>query len=476
MTSQSGPRRKFDATLPLSAARQAYPDSEDPQLTAYVQGLLEEYHSKRSTPVPPCPGCGSHDSRYHCRPNQFVPLPLFRCRACKRTYSRLTGSPLTRLRHVDKMPAFIRLLSQQISLEEASSRLSLDFECVSNWLARFRQLILLHDPSGQWESRVRLGIKFQFSGTCPRCEYTGPFRHGGTALTGERRVICPSCRGVLPLDQLGSSGETPNVVVVHDPMNYALRRRGRGRQEHAIPVPVQATVAKLPARKAPAIEPAEPPALPDTRPERFDVHLPVRRRSAYARAVEEAPELTAFLEVAIAQALSRDKAPPVCRRCASSNTRLASKPRSASDMPTFKCYGCGRHFNRLVGTPLARITRKDALPGFVRLLSQQRPLADAVRELKLDERVARQWVDKFRIWLLQLDPSGRYEAMVRLGLKPAEPTLFCPRCQATRKVAFHGYVQGSNHLPYEKRVRQFRCKTCQTFVREEPETESAGRS
>ncbi|NKA06553.1 hypothetical protein GO279_04811 [Ralstonia solanacearum] len=36
MTSQSGPHRKFDATLPLSAAHQAYPDSEDPQLTAYV--------------------------------------------------------------------------------------------------------------------------------------------------------------------------------------------------------------------------------------------------------------------------------------------------------------------------------------------------------------------------------------------------------------------------------------------------------
>ncbi|MHC6083262.1 hypothetical protein ACYT85_08490 [Ralstonia solanacearum] len=48
-------------------------------------------------------------------------------------------------------------------------------------------------------------------------------------------------------------------------------------------------------------------------------------------------------------------------------------------MPKFACHGCGRHFNRLVGTPLARLTHKDALPGFIRLLSQQRPLRDDER-------------------------------------------------------------------------------------------------
>lgn len=477
MTSQSGPPRKFDATLPLSAAHQAYPDSEDPQLTAYVQGLLAEYHSKHGTPVPPCPGCGSNDTRYHCRPNRFVPLPLFRCRSCKRTYSRVTGSPLARLRHVGKMPAFIRLLSQQISLEEASFRLGLDVECISNWLARFRQLILLHDPSGQWESRVRLGIKFQFSGTCSRCEYTGPFRHGGPALTGERRVICPSCRGVFPADQLGPPGEAPEVVVVHDPMTTALRRRGGARQEHMTPVPAQvAAVAKLPMRKATASETMGPPALPDLRPERFDIHLPVRRRSAHERVVEETPELTAFLEAAITRAFSLDHEPPVCPRCGSSNTRFVSKPRSNRDVPKFACHGCGRHFNRLVSTPLARLTRKDALPGFIRLLSQQRPLRDAIDALKLDERSAKQWVGKFRSWLLQLDPSGHYEAMVRLGLKPAAPVLFCSGCQDMRQVTFFGYAQGSTHLPYERRLRKFRCQTCQTVLSGALEAASSERS
>ncbi|MCY0854902.1 DUF746 domain-containing protein [Cupriavidus sp. D39] len=43
----------------------------------------------------------------------------------------------------------------------------------SNWLARFRELLLLHDPSGKWKARVRLGIKFQFSGRCPRCPNMG---------------------------------------------------------------------------------------------------------------------------------------------------------------------------------------------------------------------------------------------------------------------------------------------------------------
>ena len=468
MTTPSSPHRRFDATLPLSAARRAYPDSEDPELTDYVQGLLEEYHSKHGTPVPPCPACGSGDMYYHSRPNRFRPLPLFRCRACKRTYSRLTGSPLAKLRNVSKMPAFIRLLSRQISMEEASSRLCLDRECVSNWLVRFRQLILLHDPSGHWESRVRLGIKFQFAGTCARCGYTGAFLHGGTVLTGERRVICPSCRGVLPLNELGASGEIPEVVVVHDPMAYALRKRGRAGQEPTPQLPALAAVARLPERKAQSSVPSEDVVLPEVLPERFEAHLPVRRRSAPERVAEETPELTSFLEAAIAQVLSHDQAPPLCPRCCSTNTSFTSKPRTAGGVPEFTCHGCGRHFNRLVGTPLARLVRRDALPGFVRLLSQQRPLADAIHELKLDERVARQWVEKFRAWLLRLDPTGRYEGMVRLGLKPTAPAQYCPRCDAVRDVAFHGYVQGSSHLPYEKRVRQFRCKTCQTFVRVQP--------
>ncbi|WP_429568941.1 DUF746 domain-containing protein [Paraburkholderia sp. JPY419] len=59
------------------------------------------------------------------------------------------------------MPAFIRLLSQPIPLEEVSRRLGVEYGAASNWLMRFRELIAQHDPEGIWLTRVRLGVKFR---------------------------------------------------------------------------------------------------------------------------------------------------------------------------------------------------------------------------------------------------------------------------------------------------------------------------
>ena len=157
------------------------------------------------------------------------------------------------------------------------------------------------------------------------------------------------------------------------------------------------------------------------------MHLPVLRHSAPQRVAEAATELTSFLEAAMAHMLSQGHAPPCCPRCHSADTRFKSKSRTVGCVPEFTGHGCGRHFNRLVGTPLARLVRKDALLAFVRLLSPQHPLAAAIHELKLDERVARQWVEKFRAWLL------------------------------TRRADTRAWSDsGSSHLPYEKRARQFR--------------------
>ncbi len=65
---------------------------------------------------------------------------------------------------------------------------------------------------------------------------------------------------------------------------------------------------------------------------------------------------------------------------------------------------------------------------------------------------------------------------MRLGLKPAAPILFCSGCQDMRQVTFFGYAQGSTHLPYERRVRKFRCQTCQTILSSAPEAEPSERS
>nr|WP_254615446.1 DUF746 domain-containing protein [Cupriavidus basilensis] len=88
-----------------------------------------------------------------------------------------------------------------------------------------------------------------------------------------------------------------------------------------------------------------------------------------------------------------------------------------------------------------------------------------MERLGLSEKAVTAWIRKFRVWLLQLDPSGTYQRMVRLGIKPPSPRIYCPHCAADREARYHGYVSSTTHLPYEQRTRQFRCKTCQGFIR-----------
>lgn len=96
--------------------------------------LWDELRSPDETPVPPCPRCASESTRLMNRATQRRAFPLFHCRDCNRMYSRISGSPLQRLRHPWKIPEFIRLLSQPISLDEAGRRMGMDYPAVSNWL------------------------------------------------------------------------------------------------------------------------------------------------------------------------------------------------------------------------------------------------------------------------------------------------------------------------------------------------------
>jgi transposase-like protein len=127
------PLTQFDATQPVTHRRdRSYGNVDDPALTAFVTALWDELHSRRAEPVPLCPHCGGGNTRLHNLPNRHHALPIFVCRSCLRTYSRLTGSPLARLRFAQKMPRFIEMLSQPIPLEEASRRLDVDYSAVSN--------------------------------------------------------------------------------------------------------------------------------------------------------------------------------------------------------------------------------------------------------------------------------------------------------------------------------------------------------
>jgi transposase-like protein len=138
----------FRSDLPLT--RKGGPstvDTEDEALTRY---LIRELKAARSTSLKPsaCPYCQSHLTTLISRPHARMPMPTFRCTACLRQFNRLTGTPLARLRHADKLFKFVRLLSCQISYKEAAEILQVDYSAIANWAEKFRTWLLQLDPSG----------------------------------------------------------------------------------------------------------------------------------------------------------------------------------------------------------------------------------------------------------------------------------------------------------------------------------------
>ncbi|SAL84571.1 DNA-binding protein [Caballeronia choica] len=127
-----------------------------------------------------------------------------------------------------------------------------------------------------------------------------------------------------------------------------------------------------------------------------------------------------FLLGEISDAYSADTVPPLCPHCGAGDTRCASVSRERAPPPTNLPLPTLREsFTRLTCTPMAHMRRKDLLHGLGPLLSQRRPLAEVAEELGVSRQSLSRRVQRFREWLLILDPSGQYERRVRLGVEEA---------------------------------------------------------
>ncbi|SAK99487.1 DUF746 domain-containing protein [Caballeronia ptereochthonis] len=462
---------QFDAAQPLtSGSRRAFADADDPALTAFVMTLWDELFSRDPRPIPPCPRCGGAHARLHALSNNHrSKLPLFRCRDCRRFFTRLTGSPLANLRLPERMPAFIRMLSQPIPLEEASRRLGLEYGGMSNWLMRFRQLIDLHDPDGQWIGRVKLGIRYQPQGICAHCRYRGQMKGGGFGGDGRRRVRCPECGriGSLTTDDTGTRIA---VKIAHDPALTAVRRRRR----EGWPVPdlarAEQGVLTIPPRAPrPDVPAVNAPDVPAPQAHRFDFRQPLTTKSPLPRRYAEDTELTAYLEAEIAKVFSQATEPvPCCPHCLGGNTWFTRRHRKPPSLPEFQCGTCMRRFLRTTGTPMSKMLRKDMLMAFLPWLSQHRPAAHAAGTFGVAPETITEWVRRFRAWLLKLDSSGRHEQRVRLGLKSAWPILPCPKCGQEAPAKPRGFMRRKS-IP-TGRLRRFQCSACDRFFNVPVET------
>lgn len=167
---------------------------EDLELTSYLQNALSEVLSL-SLELPDCPRCYSDRTSLSQVPisKRRYPSPYFECKACKKKFTRLTGTPLAGIHDLTLISAFISLLSRQLSYEEARKRLGVGHKLVADWTKKFRLWLLKHDPSGKWEARVRLGIKPRPHIRCPRCGVDGEKRFSGRDHIAGRHLSCPVC-------------------------------------------------------------------------------------------------------------------------------------------------------------------------------------------------------------------------------------------------------------------------------------------
>lgn len=199
----------------------------------------------------------------------------------------------------------------------------------------------------------------------------------------------------------------------------------------------------------------------------FDLSIPIKRFNGQASPDTEDADLTEFMQARLAEAFSLSEDPPACAHCGDRHTRLKEPAQPGKlRLPTFLCLACKRQFNRLTGTPLTSISRREpvsTLMAFASLLSQQMPYNAAAQALGLYAPVVSRWTQRMRAWLLQIDPGGHWEAKVRLGVRPPDPIVMCPSCAHTGPVTFLGFVP--EERAHGQRMRQCRCGACRRIFR-----------
>ena len=217
--------RSLRADVPITRkSKRPHTPGEDAELTRYLTRALKEARSPTLKPIA-CPYCQNRATCLLSRPHPRMPMPSFRCGSCSRIFNRLTGTPLARLRHADRLYDFVRLLSAQMSYKEAGEILEVDYSAIANWAEKFRTWLLQLDPTGAWESRVRLGIKPRPVMACPKCGRDSASRFFGFADDNHtRRLICQSC-GVTfrpPKDKAGRRAIA--TTVAYDPVATRTRK------------------------------------------------------------------------------------------------------------------------------------------------------------------------------------------------------------------------------------------------------------
>ncbi|CAN2525733.1 DUF746 domain-containing protein [Burkholderia pseudomallei] len=117
--------------------------------------------SDSHAPIPACPRCGSrHVSCFGVRRRVGGRVPQFQCQSCEQVFDRTIGTPMdSRDRPLQKIQQLVPLLSRPLSLNAAGEVAHCLPSDVKKLVVTFRVWLLKLDPSGAWESRIKLGVR-----------------------------------------------------------------------------------------------------------------------------------------------------------------------------------------------------------------------------------------------------------------------------------------------------------------------------
>jgi len=152
-------------------------------------------------------------------------------------------------------------------------------------------------------------------------------------------------------------------------------------------------------------------------------------------------ELAAYLQEAWRALHAEAAVAPDCPHCGTDGAHAC--PATADELPHFRCRQCRRRFNRLSATPLARLRHTDRFVPIFALLARSMSLAEAARQLDVKAETVAHWSTQIRQWLLMLDPSGKWERRVQLGVHYAVVPAGTPRRMEPRPAGCRCMLAGA---------------------------------
>jgi len=145
--------------------------------------------------IPPCPSCGSG---LCCRWGHMSGLQRFRCKNCRRSFNRLSGTPLAHLHRKDCWLAYSECMEQSLTLRASAKLIGVNKNTTFRWRHRFLNGIS-EDQAEDLEGIVEIDETM--------------FRE---SFKGKRKLPRPARKRGTPAAQRGRSKEWINAVTVRD--------------------------------------------------------------------------------------------------------------------------------------------------------------------------------------------------------------------------------------------------------------------